>query len=335
MLGNLPNATSLHAHDRAVSAGTEGADGAYMRNQLLALCACLVFPAVAAADDKPEHPEMWMFDSKPITATSPTKGKDTFKITDRIYARVFYDRPIKDVFELTPESYGIRVYQKLVTSGSLYDQVEIWVGKKDFDNKWLDIEIFPDPATAKTKFGEYGRGFHYTWVGADEGVLTGKKDVYYSMMGGGKKDKDKRSAIISIDFTGLDDAKLKKEAEAVKVAGNKAFSANFGLPKPGNMHTAALAKQAEAMTKKSNRDIKRVRVIFTGDEWDIERNELTGRILGRIASAAVVLQEKSGPCLLDDGLIRQHYVGGKFRGPGEWANTASTPQEIDCGKAFK
>lgn len=305
-----------------------------MRNQLLlVLCACLLVPAVASADDKPEHPEMWMFDSKPITATSPSKGKDTFKITDRIYARVFYDRPIKDVFELTPESYGIRVYQKQVTSGTAYDQVEIWVGKKDFDNKWLDIEILPDPATAKTKFGEYGRGFHWTWVHAAEKGLTGKKEVYYSMMAGGEKHK--RSAIITIDFTGLDADKLKKDAEAVKVSGNKAFSANFGLPKPGGMHSAALAKQAEAMTKKSNRDLKRVKVIFTGDDWEVERNDLTGRILGRYASAAVVLQENSGPCLLDDGLIRQQYIGGKFRAPGEWANTASTPQEIDCGKAFK
>lgn len=306
-----------------------------MRHQLLVLCAFLLVPAAASADSKPEHPEMWMFDSKPITATSPEKSKDAFKITDRIYARVFYDRAIKDVFELTPEDYGIRVYQKLMSSGSAYDQVEIWIAKKDFDNKWLDVEILPDPATAKTKFGEHGRPFHYTWVWQEEKGLTGEHQVYYSMMAGGKKDKDKRSAIVTIDFTGINFDKLKKEAEAVAASGNKAFSANFGLPKPGSMHSAGLAKQAEAMTKKANRDLKRVKVIFTSDGWEIERNDLTGRILSRYAGAAVVLQEKGGPCLLDDGLIRQQYVGGKFRAPGEWANTASKPQEIDCGKAFK
>jgi hypothetical protein len=309
---------------------------ASMRKQLLLVfIVCLVVPVAASADDTPEHPEMWMFDSKPITATTPTKGKDTFKITDRIYARVFYDRPIKDVFALTKEQYGIKVYQKLVSSGSFYDQVDIWIGKNDFENKWLDLEILPDPATAKTKFGEYGRGFHWTWIHDKDGEIKGKQAVYYSMMSGGDKAKDKRSAVITIDFSGMDVDKLKAEAEKVKVAGDKAFSANFGLPKPGNMHSAALAKQAEAMTKKSNRDIKRVKVIFTDDDWELDRNDLTGRILGRVASAAVVLQEKSGPCLLDTGLIRQQYVGGKFRAPGEWANTATTPQEIDCGKAFK
>nr|MBA3503525.1 hypothetical protein [Deltaproteobacteria bacterium] len=174
----------------------------------LLLILCLLVPVVASADDKPEHPEMWMFDSKPITATSPSKGKDTFKITDRIYARVFYDRPIKEVFGLTPERYQVKVYQKQVSSGSTYDQVEMWIGKKDFDNKWLDIEILPDPATAKTKFGEYGRPFHWTWVHAKD--LKGKQQVYYSMMSGDDKEQDKRSAIITIDFTGLDAETLKK-----------------------------------------------------------------------------------------------------------------------------
>src|SRR5262249_20620056 len=115
-------------------------------------------PAFADGTVTAEHPEMWMFDTKPITATSPGKSKDTFKIGEHIYARVFYDRPIKDVFSLTPEQYGVRIYEH-VLEGS-YDTVEIWIDKKDFGNKWIDLEILPDPATAHTKFGADSFTFH-------------------------------------------------------------------------------------------------------------------------------------------------------------------------------
>ena len=143
-----------------------------------------------------------------------------------------------------------------------------------------------------------------------------------------------RSITVAYDFTGVDAGKLRAEAEKVKVAGAKAFSGNLGVPKPGRMHSAALAKQAEAMTKRNNHDLVAVKVIFTGDQWETQRNDITGIIEGRVAEAAVVMKEKSG-CTLDTGLIRQDYIHGKFQAPGDWENTATTPQEIDCKKAFR
>ncbi|HEU0029932.1 MAG TPA: hypothetical protein VFQ53_04810 [Kofleriaceae bacterium] len=302
--------------------------------QFLASCLFLVaFAATAVADDAPKHPEMWMFDSKPITATAPAKGKASFKIaSDHLYARVFYDRPIKEVFSLTPEKYNLHVYEAVVGSGTAYDHIDLWIAKKDFDNKWIDLEIFPDPATAKTKFGEHDRPFHYAFAYAKG--LTGPQQVYFSI--GAQADKDERAAVVAVDFTGLDADKLVADAKATAESGKKAFASNFGLPKPGSLHSAALAKQTEAMTKKlGSKDIAQVKVIFTADAWELERNDLTGRILSRVADASVVIKDKQGVCTLDTGLVRQSYVGGKFRAPGEWANTASTPQQIDCAKAFR
>ena len=311
---------------------------------LAAFVGLALFAPAAQADETPTHPEMWMFDTKPITASAPATGKTKFKITDHIYARVFYDRPIKDVFALTPTNYELKIYQKLVSSGSVYDQVDVWVSKKDFDHNYLDIDILPEPANTHTKYGEYGRGFQYTWINAiandHEDDLKGTKDVYYEVItqsqgNKAQREKDRRSITIAYDFTGVDEKKLRAEAEKVKDAGAKAFSANFGLPKPGRMHTAALAKQAEAMTKRGNRELVAVKVIFTGDQWETQRNDVTGIIEGREAEAAVVMKERSGTCKLDSGLIRQDYIHGKFQAPGEWANTASTEQEIDCKKAFR
>lgn len=45
-------------------------------------------------------------------------------------------------------------------------------------------------------------------------------------------------------------------------------------------------------------------------------------------------QDKTGKCMLDPGVIRQQYIGGKFKGPGEWANTIASPLQIECNKAF-
>jgi hypothetical protein len=89
------------------------------------------------------------------------------------------------------------------------------------------------------------------------------------------------------------------------------------------------------MTKQANHDLAAVKVVFTADDWEIERNEVTGIITGRTAEASVAMKEKGGKCLLDTGVIRQEYIHGKFKAPGEWENTATTPNEIDCKKAFK
>jgi hypothetical protein len=281
-----------------------------------------------------------MFDTQPITATQPAAGKTSFKITDHIYSRVFFDKPIKDVFGLTPTEYGLVVYEKQTDSGTSYDQVDIWVSKADFDHTYLDLEILPEPAKAHTKYGEYGRGFAYVWINAvanHEKDATGRHDVYFKIIRAPKerKEADVRAAIVSLDLTGIDADKLKAEAEKVGAAGSKAFSSNFSLPKPGRLHSAALAKQTEGMTKQANRDLVAVKVVFTADDWDIERNDNTGIITGRTAEASVAMKEKDGKCLLDTGVIRQEYIHGKFKAPGEWENTATTPNEIDCKKVFK
>jgi hypothetical protein len=46
-------------------------------------------------------------------------------------------------------------------------------------------------------------------------------------------------------------------------------------------------------------------------------------------------KEKDGMCTLETGgLFRQQYIGGKFNGTGEWANTAGTEHQTTCDKVF-
>jgi hypothetical protein len=292
----------------------------------LALALLLAWSAAARADDKPKHPEKWVFDTRPISATEPGGGKTELAITDRIYARVFYDRPIKDVFGLDGTHYQLGVYLKVGADGPS-GTTELWVAKADFDHPWLDLEILPDPAKARTKYPY--RTFHYRWIGEK---LTGTHDVLFEVLG--SKD-DARSATVAIDFTGLDGKQLQADADAVKAAGNRAFGANLALPAPGPMHTAALAKQAEAMTRRANKNIVAVKVIFTDRAWGIGRDQVTGKIASRDASATAIVKVRAGTCTIEPGVIRQDYAGGRFVAPGRWLTTSARADQIECRKAFK
>ena len=80
----------------------------------------------------PASAEQWMFDTKPITVTAPAAGTVSFKWTDRIYARVFFDAPVKDVLKLADKDGHLKVYQRMDAGPD--DQVAIWIPKARFDD---------------------------------------------------------------------------------------------------------------------------------------------------------------------------------------------------------
>ena len=295
---------------------------------LLVAFTALGSSVAAAGGHAPIHPEQMMFDTKPITATSPGPGKDSFKITDHIYARVFFDKPIKDVFKLTPEHSKIEVPFSIdeIQFDSL---VEILVPKKDFGNKWIDLEILPDPATAHTKYVNFT--FLTQLKFADK--LKGPRKLWLRLRFGNSDElsaADDRAAIVTVNFDGVDLKRLESDDKKTMEAGNKAYASNIEVPKRGRLHSATFAKQLEAMTKRGSSDLVAVKVIITDDDWDIERND-AGAVTSRTVGVATVTKTRDGKCELDaGGMIRQQYVGGKFRGPGEWANTAAQVQVVDC-----
>ncbi|WP_437969472.1 hypothetical protein WMF04_09295 [Sorangium sp. So ce260] len=103
------------------------------------------------------------------------------------------------------------------------------------------------------------------------------------------------------------------------------------LPAPGKLHDEALAQQlVDKMTSKGT--ITAAKVIFSDDEWRIERNENSGIVTGRVTNATVVYKKKDGKCTQDPSLLRQEFVGNEFVGPGEWARMMTDKYEIPCEK---
>ncbi|WP_434046183.1 MULTISPECIES: hypothetical protein [Sorangium] len=126
---------------------------------------------------------------------------------------------------------------------------------------------------------------------------------------------------------GAADAKEREEREAAEKAKKEAPP----IPPPGKIHDEALAKQLEdKMTEKGTRVA--AKVIFTDDEWRIERNENTGIVTGRVGNATVVYKQKDGKCIQDPSLLRQEFVGNDFVGPGTWALMMNEKYEIPCEK---
>ncbi|WP_437735768.1 hypothetical protein [Sorangium sp. So ce1335] len=127
---------------------------------------------------------------------------------------------------------------------------------------------------------------------------------------------------------GAADAKEREEREAAQKAKKEAPP----IPPPGKLHDEALAKQLEdKMTEKGA--LVAAKVIFTDDDWRIERNENTGIVTGRVANATVVYKQKDGKCIQDPSLLRQEFVGNEFVGPGQWALLVNEKYDIPCDKA--
>ncbi|WP_437624953.1 hypothetical protein [Sorangium sp. So ce1151] len=103
------------------------------------------------------------------------------------------------------------------------------------------------------------------------------------------------------------------------------------IPAPGKVHDEALAKQlVDKMTSKGT--ITDAKVIFSDDEWRIERNENSGVVTGRVTNATVIYKKKDGKCTQDPSLLRQEFVGNEFVGPGVWALMMTDKYEIPCEK---
>jgi hypothetical protein len=60
---------------------------------------------------------------------------------------------------------------------------------------------------------------------------------------------------------------------------------------------------------------KAIRAIIVSDDWQIQRNEVTGIVTGRLRKGAIVYKNAEGQCrLVEEFFIQQEYVGNSFIG---------------------
>ena len=60
---------------------------------------------------------------------------------------------------------------------------------------------------------------------------------------------------------------------------------------------------------------KAIKAIIVSDDWQVQRNEVTGIVTGRLRKGAVVYKNAEGQCrLIEEFFIQQEYVGNAFVG---------------------
>lgn len=115
-----------------------------------------------------------------------------------------------------------------------------------------------------------------------------------------KKAKDALASIGSIEDVAA--KAFKKRQERLK---------NTFMPKAAVVNAALEAEFKEAFVNEGwNETI--IKINITSREWNIVRHQVSGAIICRAQSAAIVAKQKNGNCILYDFTIKQQYTGSGY-----------------------
>jgi hypothetical protein len=137
----------------------------------------------------------------------------------------------------------------------------------------------------------------------EEAYWNAAHKVYPNMQEAAEVYKKAKDAIASVGSMEDVAAKaFKKRQERLK---------NTFMPKAVIVNAALEAEFKEAFLNEGwNETI--IRINITSREWTIIRHEVSGAIICRAQSAAIVAKQKSGNCILYDFTIKQQYTGSGY-----------------------
>lgn len=174
------------------------------------------------------------------------------------------------------------------------DRIE--TGRNTMKKMQADLDKEDDPKTVKYLYRELA-GEEAFWYAAKSLYpdLAGLNDLHQSL-----------SAMMN-KGGGLD-ALLAKAA-----ARKKERLKNTFMPKPVQTNPALEAEFREAFGAEGWKEAI-VRINILSRDWSIVRNSLTGAIICRTQTAAIVAKQASGNCIMYDFTIRQSYTGNGYSG---------------------
>ena len=109
---------------------------------------------------------------------------------------------------------------------------------------------------------------------------------------------------------------------------------NTFMPKPLVVNAALEAEFKEAfMAEGWGETIVKINILSR--EWNIVRNSLTGAIICRTQTAAIVAKQKSGNCIMYDYTIKQQYTGSGYSGVSSRYAHGVLAAEFLCENANK
>ena len=109
---------------------------------------------------------------------------------------------------------------------------------------------------------------------------------------------------------------------------------NTFMPKAAVVNAGLEAEFKEAFLAEGwNETIVKINILTR--EWEIVRNSLTGAIICRTQSAAIVAKPKSGLCVMYNFTIKQQYTGSGYSGVSSRYSHGIMADEFLCENAGK
>lgn len=301
--------------------------------------ASLAWSSVAAAKEPTLNGATFVASIKPIqetTSDSTNAPDETFRFDQPLTVRVFFKDTLQNLFFLTKTAYRLDVEERFVCGKNFEMQrVNIWVPKRDFDKKFLDLEVVPDPVKAHTKYQDENGATLIGWAIWDDKSKCVKAATSlvirvspYSSPGG----HDFQLPPLKIDFSGADLEKAKKMDQQAKEAGMAAFSSNLALPTAGMKDATLEAKLVALWKKNMGGAVKRARAILLSTGWGVEVDD-NKRPISRGVDVTMISQKQDGKCFMDSVAVNESAAGKGF-GPPSFASQGQSESQVDCKKGF-
>ena len=277
-------------------------------------------------------PREIVFSDRPINPEAPQNLKKDFKAGEHIYALAFLTDAVKNLYQNQSPNAQLQVEVFIYeTKPPLYSYQQpreeqltfnnLWISGTVKDNKYLVVDITPDPAKTTAyggkeiiykKFGNKYEGpvnFAETLgkLAPGEHKLKVVVNCYYAPVASGE-----------FTLTGDNFGFYTTLAEQLNNTAASAGAASAEFPKAVATDPARVTRMITAL--KNSNDWKNgrfdateiLKTVITYD-WEIRRHEISGAILHRYCIAAVAVKTKSGQCAYYKVTFQEDYVGGNFQ----------------------
>lgn len=302
-----------------------------MKNQINKSFISLIFLAIMGTTTAQYSGEI-LFSSAPIDPLNPSGIKKEFNAGENLYAVAYLPDAVKKLYQNQSGEATLQVeiflYEIVPPLYSYQDPMEnqltfaeMWIKGSVKENKYLVIDLVPDPAKTTAYGGteiiykSFGKKFEgpVAFAEALGNLPSGNHKLkvvvncYYAPLATGE-----------ISLNGSDFSVYATQSQLLNDAAANAASADAEFPKAIVSDPAREAKMVAAL--KNSNDWKSgfidgtdvIKTAITYD-WEIRRHEISGAILHRYCIAAIAFKTKSGGCAYRKVTFQEDYTGGKFQ----------------------
>ncbi|MES2299134.1 MAG: hypothetical protein V4582_18960 [Pseudomonadota bacterium] len=306
---------------------------------ILLACVALSSPALAQ-----KASSNFIFSKEPIKAGAAASTDLEFKAGERIFARILLNKKLSATPAMLNQdtsnvSAPIQVEVKNRKDEFVMGFMALRYTAKQGEQSYIDLELVPDPATARTRY--------YTTSFLDllgQGQIDKKKNLIIFSVGEGA---DAHEGQIVLDLSNADLSKYSALSEQANQAAESFFEHARALPDVFNAPSVALKEPELNKVEKIKQilaandqfsdlaEFKKIAVGKTnaGEEWSVVRNELGIPLYKKLNHPVLVYwKSKDGKCFVSTPSFDKNNEGGATYGKVVTGRLLTNPEEYACDR---